>query len=223
MTFNDIFKSSFLEQVASFSFTDMVISLALAFAIGLFIFEIYKITYRGVMYSRSFGLTLLALAMITDLAIMTVTSNVVLSLGMVGALSIVRFRTAIKEPLDIAFLFWSIVVGIMLGAGMIPLAVFGSLILGLIFYLFTRQKRNTVPYILVVQCENDNAETEALAVLNTFVKKYVIKSKTVGKGGIELTVEINLDGTEAAFLNNLQNINGVTAATLVSYNGEYMS
>lgn len=149
MTFNDIFKSSFLEQVTSFSFTDMVISLALAFAIGLFIFEIYKITYRGVMYSRSFGLTLLALAMITDLAIMTVTSNVVLSLGMVGALSIVRFRTAIKEPLDIAFLFWSIVVGIMLGAGMIPLAVFGSLILGLIFYLFTRQKRNTVPYILV--------------------------------------------------------------------------
>ncbi len=142
---------------------------------------------------------------------------------MVGALSIVRFRTAIKEPLDIAFLFWSIVVGIMLGAGMIPLAVFGSLILGLIFYLFTRQKRNTVPYILVVQCENDNAETEALAVLNTCVKKYVIKSKTVGKGGIELTVEINLDGTEAAFLNNLQNINGVTAATLVSYNGEYMS
>ena len=223
MTFNDIFKSSFLEQVTSFSFTDMVISLALAFAIGLFIYEIYKITYRGVMYSRSFGLTLLSLAMITDLAIMTVTSNVVLSLGMVGALSIVRFRTAIKEPLDIAFLFWSIVVGIMLGAGMIPLAVFGSLILGLIFYLFTRQKRNTVPYILVLQCENDNAETEALAVLNTHIKKHVIKSKTVGKAGIELTVEINLDGTEAAFLNELRNINGVTAATLVSYNGEYMS
>lgn len=223
MTFNDIFKSSFLEQVTSFSLTDMVISLALAFAIGLFIYEIYKVTYRGVMYSRSFGLTLLALAMITDLAIMTVTSNVVLSLGMVGALSIVRFRTAIKEPLDIAFLFWSIVVGIMLGAGMIPLAVFGSLILGLIFYLFTRQKKNTVPYILVVQCENDNAETEALAILNTCIKKYVIKSKTVGKAGIELTVEINLDGTEAAFLNNLQNVNGVTAATLVSYNGEYMS
>lgn len=150
MTFNDIFKSSFLEQVTSFSVTDMLISLALAFAIGLFIYEIYKITYRGVMYSRSFGLTLLALAMITDLAIMTVTSNVVLSLGMVGALSIVRFRTAIKEPLDIAFLFWSIVVGIMLGAGMIPLAVFGSLILGLIFYLFTRQRK--IPYRISLCC-----------------------------------------------------------------------
>ena len=223
MTFNDIFKSSFLEQVTSFSVTDMLISLALAFVIGLFIYEIYKITYRGVMYSRSFGLTLLALAMITDLAIMTVTSNVVLSLGMVGALSIVRFRTAIKEPLDIAFLFWSIVVGIMLGAGMIPLAVFGSLILGLIFYLFTRQKKNTVPYILVLQCENDNAEAEALAKLNSYVKKHVIKSKTVSAAGIELTVETNLDGTEAAFLNDLQKVGGVSAATLVSYNGEYMS
>ena len=223
MTFNDIFKSSFLEQVTSFSVTDMLISLALAFAIGLFIYEIYKITYRGVMYSRSFGLTLLALAMITDLAIMTVTSNVVLSLGMVGALSIVRFRTAIKEPLDIAFLFWSIVVGIMLGAGMIPLAVFGSLILGLIFYLFTRQKKNTVPYILVLQCENDKAEAEALAKLNAYVKKHTIKSKTVSAAGIELTVEINLDGTEAAFLNDLQNVGGVRAATLVSYNGKYMS
>ena len=223
MTFNDIFKSSFLEQVSAFSITDMLISLALAFAIGLFIYEIYKITYRGVMYSRSFGLTLLTLAMITDLAIMTVTSNVVLSLGMVGALSIVRFRTAIKEPLDIAFLFWSIVVGIMLGAGMIPLAVFGSLILGLIFYLFTRQKKNTVPYILVLQCENDKAEAEALTKLNTYVRKHIIKSKTVSAAGIELTVEINLDGTEAAFLNDLQNVGGISATTLVSYNGEYMS
>ena len=223
MTFNDIFKSSFLEQVTSFSVTDMLISLALAFAIGLFIYEIYKITYRGVMYSRSFALTLLALAMISDLAIMTVTSNVVLSLGMVGALSIVRFRTAIKEPLDIAFLFWSIVVGIMLGAGMIPLAVFGSLILGLIFYLFARQKKNTVPYILVLQCENDKAEAEALAKLNAYVKKHIIKSKTVSATGLELTVEINLDGTEAAFLSDLQSVSGVRAATLVSYNGEYMS
>ncbi len=223
MTFNDIFKSSFLEQVTSFSVTDMLISLALAFAIGLFIYEVYKITYRGVMYSRSFGLTLLALAMITDLAIMTVTSNVVLSLGMVGALSIVRFRTAIKEPLDIAFLFWSIVVGIMLGAGMIPLAVFGSIILGLVFYLFTRQKKNTVPYILVLQCRTDTAETQAMATLSAYVEKYIVKSKTVSAAGVELTVEINLDGTETAFLNELQKTDGVSAATLVSYNGEYMS
>jgi len=223
MTFNDIFKSSFLDQVAGFSFLDMVISLALAFAIGLFIFEVYRKTYRGVMYSRSFGVTLLALAIITDLAIMTVTSNVVLSLGMVGALSIVRFRTAIKEPLDIAFLFWSIVVGIMLGAGMIPLAVFGSIILGVILLLFSNHSTNETPYILVLQCEDEAVEKEAVALLGKSVKRQVIKSKTVTKNGIELTVEVRIPDSAAQFVNELSALPGVSAATLVSYNGEYMA
>src|SRR5512133_1939353 len=120
MTFNDIFKTSFLEKVSSFSALDMILALVLSFALGLFIFFVYKKTYRGVMYSASFGISLMALTMITSLVILAVTSNVILSLGMVGALSIVRFRTAIKEPLDIAFLFWSIAVGIVLGAGLIP-------------------------------------------------------------------------------------------------------
>ena len=126
MTFNDIFKSSFLENISSVSLFDMALALALAFGLGVFIFLVYKKTYSGTMYQSSFGVTLIALAMITTLVILAVTSNVVLSLGMVGALSIVRFRTAIKEPLDIAFLFWSIAVGIVLAAGMIPLAVIGS-------------------------------------------------------------------------------------------------
>lgn len=117
MSFNDIFKSSFLENITSVSPLDMVISLALAFGIGLFIFLIYKKTFAGVMYSSSFGVTLVALTMISTFVILAVTSNVVLSLGMVGALSIVRFRTAIKEPLDIAFLFWAIAAGIVLAAG----------------------------------------------------------------------------------------------------------
>ena len=117
MSFNDIFKSSFLENITSVSPLDMVISLALAFGIGLFIFLIYKKTFAGVMYSSSFGVTLAALTMISTFVILAVTSNVVLSLGMVGALSIVRFRTAIKEPLDIAFLFWAIAAGIVLAAG----------------------------------------------------------------------------------------------------------
>lgn len=223
MTFNDIFKSSFLEQVTAFSFTDTLISLALAFAIGLFVFEIYRKTYKGVMYSRNFGITLVALAMITDLAIMTVTSNVVLSLGMVGALSIVRFRTAIKEPMDIAFLFWSIVIGIMLGAGMIPLAVFGSLIVGLVFILFTRKKDGNTPYILVLQCADDEAEARATTRLEQSARKYNIKSKTVRSEGIELTVEIRLNEQSTRFVNDLSAIDGVRHATLVSYNGEYMS
>jgi len=223
MTFNDIFKSNFLDQVAGYSFPDMVISLALAFAIGLFIFEIYRKTYRGVMYSRSFGITLLALAMITDLAIMTVTSNVVLSLGMVGALSIVRFRTAIKEPLDIAFLFWSIVVGIMLGAGMLPLAVFGSIILGLTLLLFSNHSTSETPYILVIQCQEEAAEQDATAMVEKKVARHIVKSKTVTKGGIEVTMEVRLPDSATQFVNDLSNIPGVTAATLVSYNGEYMA
>jgi len=224
MTFNDIFKSNFLEQVSGFSFLDMAVSLALAFAIGLFIFEIYRKTYRGVMYSRSFGITLLALAMITDLAIMTVTSNVVLSLGMVGALSIVRFRTAIKEPLDIAFLFWSIVVGIMLGAGMIPLAVFGSIILGVVFLVFSNHKNSETPYILVLQCSDDAVEQKATEELAKTVKRYNTKSKTVGAEGIELTIEVRLpDGSSTQFINELYAVEGVRYATLVSYNGEYMA
>ncbi len=223
MTFNDIFKSSFLEQASSFSLADMAISLALAFAIGLFIFEVYKLTYRGVMYSRSFGVTLLTLCMVTDLAILTVTSNVVLSLGMVGALSIVRFRTAIKEPLDISFLFWSIVVGIMLGAGMIPLAVFGSIIVGIVLLVFSRQKKSSTPYILVMQCADESAEDAAMRKLNEQLKKYVLKSKTVGAEGIEATIEVNLTGSETKFLNELQGLEGVRHATLVSYNSEYMS
>lgn len=118
MTFNDIFKSNFLENVTSISVLDMILTVLLSFGIGLFIFYVYRKTYRGVMYSACFGTTLIALTMITAVVILAVTSNVVLSLGMVGALSIVRFRTAIKDPLDIAFLFWSIGAGIILAAGL---------------------------------------------------------------------------------------------------------
>ena len=135
MTFNDIFKSSFLENVSSVSILDMIIALVLAFGIGMFIFLVYKKTYTGVMYSSSFGITLVALTMITTVVILAVTSNVVLSLGMVGALSIVRFRTAIKEPLDIAFLFWAIAAGIVLAADMIPLAVISSVVIGVILLI----------------------------------------------------------------------------------------
>src|SRR5699024_10638467 len=158
MTFQDIFKSSFLENIDSVSILDMVVALTLAFAIGLFIFLIYKKTFAGVMYSSSFGVTLVALTMISTLVILAVTSNVVLSLGMVGALSIVRFRTAIKEPLDIAFLFWSIAVGIVLAAGMIPLAVFGSVVSGLVLLVFSGRKNVERPYILVVPCGTEEQE-----------------------------------------------------------------
>ncbi len=222
MTFNDIFKSSFLENVTSVSLLDMTLALLLAFALGLFIYFVYKKTFSGVMYSSSFGVTLIALTMITTLVILAVTSNVVLSLGMVGALSIVRFRTAIKEPLDIAFLFWSIAVGIVLAAGLIPLAVFGSAVIGIVLLIFVNKKTHTNPYIVVLQCENHESETQAREYLNQHTKRCVVKSKSAQKGLIELNMEIRLKDDNTDFINALADLPQVKSAVLVSYNGDYM-
>jgi len=222
MTFNDIFKSSFLENVTSISLLDMGIALVLAFCLGLFIFMIYKKTFSGVMYSSSFGVTLVALTMITTLVILAVTSNVVLSLGMVGALSIVRFRTAIKEPLDIAFLFWSIAVGIVLAAGMIPLAVIGSVVIGIVLLVFANQKSHVNPYIVVIRCADHASETNALEFLNAQTQRCVVKSKTAQKGEVELNLEIRLKSDNTDFINTLADMAGVHSAVLVSYNGDYM-
>lgn len=222
MTFNDIFKSSFLENVTSVSVLDMGIALLLAFGLGLFIFLVYQKTFAGVMYSSSFGVTLVALTMITTIVILAVTSNVVLSLGMVGALSIVRFRTAIKEPLDIAFLFWSIAVGIVLAAGMIPLAVIGSVATGAVLLVFVNRKSHVNPYIVVLQCDGHDSETQAKAYLEKHVERCVVKSKTAQRDMVELNMEIRLKDDNTDFVNALAALDGVRSAVLVSYNGEYL-
>lgn len=222
MNFSDIFKSSFLDNITGVSILDMAIALVLAFALGLFIFLIYKKTYNGVMYSSSFGVTLIALTMITTVVILAVTSNVVLSLGMVGALSIVRFRTAIKEPLDIAFLFWSIGAGIVLAAGMIPLAVIGSVIIGVVLLVFVNKKSHTNPYIVVIRCVDHEAEVKAADFLKANAERCVVKSKSAQKGEIELNMEIRLKSDNTDFINTLADISGVQSAVLVSYNGDYM-
>jgi len=177
MTFSDIFKSNFLENINSVTILDMIIALALAFGLGVFIFFVYKKTFKGVMYSSSFSVTLIALTMISTLVILAVTSNIVLSLGMVGALSIVRFRTAIKDPLDIAFLFWAIAGGIVLAAGMISLAVFGSVAIGLVLIVFMNKKSHDSPYIVVIHCSNTDAEKRVIESLRGYVQKCVVKSK----------------------------------------------
>ncbi len=222
MTFQDIFKSSFLENVTSVSLLDMVLALVLAFGVGLFIFLVYKKTFSGVMWSSSFGVTLVALTMITTMTILAVTSNVVLSLGMVGALSIVRFRTAIKEPLDIAFLFWAIAAGIVLAAGLIPLAVIGSVAIGLILLVFVNKKSHVDPYILVLQCGDQDSEGRARAYLEQFTQRCQVRSKTVRKDGIELDLEVRLKDGDTGFINSLAGMDGVQSAVLVSYNGDYM-
>ena len=222
MNFNDIFKSSFLENVSSISVLDMFLTIVLSFGIGLFIFLIYKKTYRGVMYSAGFGTTLIALTMITSIVILAVTSNVVLSLGMVGALSIVRFRTAIKEPLDIAFLFWSIGAGIILAAGMIPLAIIGSVCIGLILLVFVNQKSHTHPYMVVLNCVNHDAEVKAKDFLTKYVTRTTVKSKSAVKGAIEMNIEVRLKEDNTDFINILSEMPGVNSVVIVSYNGDYM-
>jgi uncharacterized membrane protein YhiD involved in acid resistance len=210
-----------LENVAGVTILDMVLAIALSFCLGLFIFMVYRKSYKGVLYSTTFGVTLIALTMISTFVILAVTSNIVLSLGMVGALSIVRFRTAIKEPLDIAFLFWSIAAGIVLAAGLIPLAVFGSVIIGVVIMLFANRQSHDNPYIIIISCSGD-AEREAVSFLAGHVKKSVIKSKTVTAQSVELNYEVRLKDSDTTFVNALSAKSGISNVVLVSYNGDYM-
>jgi len=221
MTFNDIFKSSFLKSVAEVSVTDVILAMAFAVVIGAFIFFVYKKTFQGVMYSSGFGITLIGLTMVTTLVILAVTSNVVLSLGMVGALSIVRFRAAIKEPFEIVFLFWALAVGIVVGAGMFLLAVIGSIIIGVILVVFARRKIGEHPYILVVNCENGEAEEAVVTELKKYVAGSTVKAKTVTPAGVELSVEVRLKGKDTLFVTKLFELDGVTNASLVTYNGQF--
>ena len=220
MTFNDIFKSSFLQNVTAISTFDIALSMLIAFGLGVLIFFVYKKAYQGLMYSDSFGTTLIALTMITTLVILAVTSNVVLSLGMVGALSIVRFRTAIKDPIDIAYLFWAIAVGIVVAAGMIPLAVFGSIFIGIVILIFANRKTFTHPYVAVISCEAE-AESRVSGILSANVKKCILRAKTARSGLVELTYDLRLKDERTDFVKEISDLCGVKSAALVSYNGEY--
>jgi len=223
LTFDDILSSDFLTTVTEFSLTDMLIAMGLAFVLGLFILYVYKKSFSGVMYSSGFGISLVAMSLVTTMIILAIGSNIILSLGMVGALSIVRFRSAVKDPMDIAYLFWAISAGIVLGAGLIPLAIFGSVFIGIVLYIFSAKKPTDKPYILIVDCEDENAEETVNALLKRTVKKYLLKSKSVTKTGLELTIEVRLPDQESGFVNKISELAGVSNAVLVSYNGEYMT
>lgn len=222
MTFQDVFTSRFLENMVSTSLVDAALAMVLAFLLGLFIFFIYKRTYSGVMYSASFGASLIALALITTLVILAVSSNVILSLGMVGALSIVRFRTPVKEAMDIVFLFWAIAVGIVLAAGLLLLAVLGSLFIGVILIAISTRRNPVNPYILVLHCENADSETTARELVEKHARALKLKSKTVLPDAVELNWEIRLKNDESSFVNELSSTPGIKHAALVSYNGDYM-
>ena len=207
MNFNDIFKSSFLENITSVSVVDMLLTLALAFGIGLFIFLVYKKTYSGVMYSSSFGGTLVALTMITSMTILAVTSNVVLSLGMVGALSIVRFRTAVKEPGDTAFLFWAITTGIICGAGYVTISILATLVLGLLFVaLHVFSRKHSAGSCMVVVRMDRNCEAE---VLLSGLTGYRLKNKTMGEAVTELVFQLPMNDAAMEQLSRIREVPGV--------------
>lgn len=201
---------------------DILLNIVLAAVLGFFIFLSYALSHRGTIYSRKFNASLVILAVLTGTVMTVIGNNIALSLGMVGALSIVRFRTAIKEPMDIAFLFWAIAGGIVLAAGMIPLAIVGSVIIGLILIVFCNRKSTEKPFIAVITCEDAEAEKRVQQYLNGQVKKAVVKSKSAQKGNIELSYEVSLKDDDTGFITTLSDMEGVNSAVLVSYNGDYM-
>ena len=212
--FTDIIKSKFLEEFTAISITDAIVAVALAFALSLFIVLVYRLTYGGVSYIKRFASTLIMLAMVTAVVILVISSNVVLSLGMVGALSIVRFRTAIKEPADTAFAFWAIATGIICGAGYVTIALLMTLLLGLLFvavHAFSKNhKRNS--YMVVLRCSKDCSVIAQLEKL----PNYKLKSKNLLADATELVAEVELAGKHMEMLEDLRSAEGVQEISILA-------
>jgi ABC-type Fe3+ transport system permease subunit len=220
--FKDIFKSSMIEKTSSFSIVDSLIGLLVAFAVGLFIYFVYKETFTGVLYSHTFNISLIIMSMATALIIIGISSNVLLSLGMVGALSIVRFRTPIKDPMDIVYIFWAIVSGILCGAGFIPLVIIGSILIGLVLILFINRITVENPYLLVVRYNESAIESSLEHVISGLSKKHSLKSKSVMPGNdFEVTYEIRVKENDMSFINNISSLDGVKSAIMLSYDGNF--
>ncbi|WIM41168.1 DUF4956 domain-containing protein [Paenibacillus sp. PK4536] len=222
--FSDIVKNSVLESFTSdISITHILLSMGIAFLVGLFIYFLYKRVFSGVLYSKSFNISLIGMTLVTSMVIIAINSNLILSLGMVGALSIVRFRTPIKDPTDLIFLFWAAAAGIVTGAGFYTLAITGSVIVGLVMFLFIKGSSFETPYLLVVNAQGDDAEKQVNSKLNALVKRHTVRQKTITADNIELTLEVRIKNNEPTFVNEISKIAGVKNAVLISYNGDYVS
>ncbi|MYL41058.1 DUF4956 domain-containing protein [Virgibacillus salexigens] len=220
--FSDIFKSSFLENTSSFSIVDSLLGLGLSFLIGLFIYMIYKKTFKGVIYSHSFNISLVIMTMATALVIMGISQNVLLSLGMVGALSIVRFRTPIKDPMDLVFLFWSVIAGILCGAGFLLLAIVGTIVIGIVIVLFGNKIKVENPYLLVVKYNNDRLGNQIESLINEKTKRFSLKSKSIIQHNeIEVTYEIRVKENDSAITSEISIMDGVNSAVMLSYDGNF--
>ena len=214
ISFADIIKGKFLEEFTAISIGDALVAIALAFALSLFIVFIYKTTYAGVNYSRNFTGCLMMLSMVTALVILVVSSNVVLSMGMVGALSIVRFRTAVKEPTDTAFMFWAIATGIICGAGYVTIAILVTLLLGLLFVAVhvVTGKQKYQSYMIVVRYDSDSPAESKLSGL----PGYRMKNKTLAGNYTELVCEVKLTDAALKKIDFLRSIPGVREVTIMN-------
>lgn len=222
--FADLLKKSVVNNfISDIDITKILLTLGIAFLIGYFIYVLYKRVFSGVLYSRSFNISLIGMTMVTAMVIIAVNSNLVLSLGMVGALSIVRFRTPIKDPTDLIFLFWAAAAGIVAGAGFYTLAMIGSVAIGLIMFFFIKRSTFETPYLLVINCDSDKCEQAVQQHVGKMVKRYNVKQKTVTQGNIETTLEIRLRDNEGQFVNGISELDGVRNAVLISYSGDYVS
>ena len=219
MGFGDVFKSSFLENITSVSILDMVIALLLAFGIGMLIFFVYKKTYSGVMYAPGFGVTLVVLTMITTVVILAVTSNVVLSLGMVGALSIVRFRTAIKDPMDLIFLFWSISIGIICGGGLYEVAVITSVIVTVCILGLDLLPVAKAPMLLVVNASSTAAEDAVMEAVKKYSHLCRVKSRNISNGREDMILELRVK-EEKKLVEEVSAVSSVEYVSLLAHDGE---
>lgn len=227
MTFQDIFKRSFLEATGAMNTVSMQTMvragefILLSVVLGLLLYWLYRKTYTGVVYSRGFALSLLGMTVLTCTIIVTIQSNTVLSLGMVGALSIVRYRTAVKDPVDLLYLFWAVASGIATGAGMFPIALFAFVVMALLLLIFRRSRgpRDEM-YILLVHYTGDGIDADVRRAVGT--NPYKIKSKTVRKNDVEMAIEVRAKRNDTAFVDELRGLEGVKDVTLVQYSGDYI-
>lgn len=222
MGFRDIFKKSFLESynLTELTTKNILLAMLMACLIGLFIFLIYRIVTRKAFYSKSFSISLVTLAMITAAIILTIQSSVVVSLGMVGALSIVRFRTAIKDPMDLVFLFWSISIGIICGVGLFGLAILVSVSVSLVIAVLEMVPIVRQPMILIINTLEKTGEKEILEVVVNYTKNYDIKSRNITSQGLDMIIELRIKKNCAELVQEMQALAGVESVSLLSHEGE---
>ncbi len=223
ITMSDVFSKSFVAMQSGmerFSAIEIIINLSVSFIVGMFIFYVYKKTFQGVLYQRSFNVSLVAIAMVITLIIMTISGNLVLSLGMVGALSIVRFRTPIKDPVDLVFIFWAITIGIANGVGYFNISIIGSIFMTIVLLFMTRKPEEEQPYLLVLQVPTATDAAPVVKEIRNSVERFMLKSKTVTPQYEEITAEVRLKGDDTSFINRLHYDNKILKATLITYSGD---